>query len=67
MLTCPSSQPDFSQGCAGKRIDHSLFAIHPRRLTMRESTSAMASSSKVRTGQATYYLPRSARSWGTTP
>jgi hypothetical protein len=29
MLICPSSQPDFSRGCAGKRIGPLLFATHP--------------------------------------
>ena len=50
MLICPGPQPDFSQGCAGMRIGHLLFATHPRRLTIRESTSAMASSSKGENG-----------------
>jgi hypothetical protein len=50
MLICPSSQPDFSRGCAGMSIGHLLFATHPRRLTIRESTSAMASSSKGENG-----------------
>jgi hypothetical protein len=50
MLICPSSQPDFSRGCAGMRLGHLLFATHPRRLTIRESTSAMASSSKGENG-----------------
>lgn len=59
MLICPSSQPDFSRGCAGMSIGHLLFATQPRRLTIRKSTSAMASSSKGEKGQATYYLPRS--------
>jgi len=29
MLICPSSQPDFSRGCAGMSIGHLLFATHP--------------------------------------
>jgi hypothetical protein len=29
MLIYPSSQPDFSRGCAGMSIGHLLFATHP--------------------------------------
>ena len=29
MLVSPKPEPDFSRGCAGKRIGHSLFATHP--------------------------------------
>ena len=50
MLICPSSQPDFSRGYASMRIGHLLFATHPGRLTILESTSAMASSSKCESG-----------------
>jgi hypothetical protein len=74
MLICPSSQPDFSRGCAGMSIGHLLFATHPRRLTIRESTSAMASSSKGENGagdvlpaplnqELGYYAMSSSTSW----
>ena len=46
----PKFAAGFFAGCAGMSIGHVLLATHPRRLTIRESTSAMASSSKGETG-----------------
>ena len=46
----PKFAAGFFAGCAGMRLGHLLFATHPRRLTIRESTSAMASSSKGENG-----------------
>jgi hypothetical protein len=74
MLICPSSQPDFSRGYASMRIGHLLFATHPGRLTILESTSAMASSSKCENGagdvlpaplnqELGYYAMSSSMSW----
>jgi hypothetical protein len=74
MLICPRSQPDFSRGCASMRIGPLLFATHPGRLTILESTSAMASSSKCENGagdvlpaplnqELGYYAMSSSMSW----
>jgi hypothetical protein len=46
----PKFAAGFFAGCAGMSIGHLLFATHLRRLTIRESTSAMASSSKGENG-----------------
>jgi hypothetical protein len=46
----PEFAAGFFAGCAGSRIGHLLFATYPRRLTIRESTSARASSSKGENG-----------------
>jgi len=37
MLVPAKLVADFSGGCAGKRIAHSLFATHPHRYSIRES------------------------------
>ncbi len=39
MLVSTKSEPDFSRGCAGKRIGLSLFATHPHP-AIRELTHA---------------------------
>jgi hypothetical protein len=44
MLVSVKLEPDFSRGCAGRRMGHLLFATHPHRLTISEVISAPLSS-----------------------